>query len=218
MQRLTEKLRGSHAIDVTVEPLDIAVPDAPAQLMDQLDTRGIELDVLVNNAGFGLFGPFVENDDQRLRQMLRVDVIALTELSLLAARRMKARGNGHILLVASVAAFNPTPLYAAYGAAKAYVLSLGEALNVELAPEVKVTVLAPGLMDTGFLGVAGQQPSPLMLRNMIKPADAVKIGLDALFAGKSSVISGWLNRFSAFITRFISRHNQARMILRVQQN
>lgn len=217
MNSLAHELREQCKVDVVVEPLDISAPDAPAALIDMLSARGIELDILVNNAGFGLFGRFLENDEDKLRQMLQVDVIALTELSLLAARRMKARGRGHVLLVASVAANNPTPLYAAYGAAKAYVLSLGEALNVELAPEVNVTVLSPGLMDTGFLGVAGQKPSPLMVRNMIKPVDAVKIGLEAMFARKSSVITGRLNRFAAFINRFISRRAQARMILRVQQ-
>jgi short-subunit dehydrogenase len=215
---LAKDLRGRWNVDVVVEGLDLSEPQAPASLMSQLTRQGIDLQVLINNAGFGLFGPFLENETTRLRQMLEVDVLALTELSLLAGQSMKARREGHILLVASVAAFQPTPLYAAYGAAKAYVLSLGEALNVELAPDVGVTVLLPGLMDTGFLAVAGQEPSALMKRNMVEPGEAVRIGLDAMFARKPSAIVGALNKISAFASRFFTRHAQARMILRVQQN
>ena len=98
--------------------------------------------------------------------MLQVDVVALTELTHVFSRRMAARGGGRILLVASLAAYQPTPLLGAYGAAKAYVLSFGESLNVELAPEVGVTVLSPGLMETEFFGVADYHPNPSMRRTM----------------------------------------------------
>uniref|UniRef100_B0T3R2 Short-chain dehydrogenase/reductase SDR n=1 Tax=Caulobacter sp. (strain K31) TaxID=366602 RepID=B0T3R2_CAUSK len=217
MQQLAEALGQEHRVDVLVEPLDLGVPGASVALQARLAARGVQIDVLINNAGFGLFGRFAAQDPDRLRQMLQVDILAMTELTHVFAQTMSHRGRGHILLVASMAAYQPTPLYAAYGAAKAYVLSLGEALHVELGPTVGVTVLSPGLMDTGFLDVAGQAPSAAMKRNMIEPTDAVKLGLDALFAGKSSIITGAVNRLAVFLNRLTSRNLQAKLILRIQQ-
>ena len=217
MRNLARRLEEAHGVSAFVEPLDLASNGAAASLVGKVAARGRSIDVLINNAGFGVFGRFAEQDVAQLSAMLRLDIVALTELTHYVSNGMKARGCGHILLVASVAAFQPTPLYAAYGAAKAYVLSLGESLHVELAPAVGVTVLSPGLMDTGFLAVAGQEPSAAMRRNMVEPVDAAKLGLDALFAGKSSVITGRLNRVAAFANRLTSRNLQARMILRIQQ-
>lgn len=217
MSDLARELEARHGVQVVIEPLDLSAPDAAADLKQRLDQRRIEPSLLINNAGFGLFGPFIEQDGLKLRDMLQLDVVALTELTHAFGRAMAARGRGRILLVASVAAYQPTPLYAAYGAAKAYVLSLGESLGVELAPAVTVTVLSPGLMDTGFLEVSGQTPSKAMLRNMVTPADAARLGLDAMFAGRSSAVTGGANRAALFLNRLTSRRFQARMILRIQQ-
>ncbi len=130
---------------------------------------------------------------------------------------MATSGHGHILLVASLSAFQPNPLLAAYGAAKAYVLSLGEALHVELAPGVGVTVLSPGLMDTEFNNVSGYKAKPSMRSTMLPTARVAEIGLDALFAGKSSVIAGRINQAMAFSTRFLSRSFQAKTVYRLSK-
>lgn len=143
-----------------VKAVDLAEPDSAAALQLRLDNREIEPSILVNNAGFGLSSAFLDQDPQRLRAMLQLDIVTLTELTQVFGKRMAGRGRGHILLVASLAACQPTPLLAAYGAAKAFVLSFGEALHAELAPKVSVTVLSPGLMDTGFFEVSGY-PQPL---------------------------------------------------------
>ncbi len=147
--------------------------------------------------------------------MLQLDIVALTELTYVFGQRMAERGGGHILLVASLAAYQPTSHLAAYAAAKAYVLSLGEALHVELAPKVGVSVLSTGLMETGFFAVSGYQPSPLFRRTKMMPAAVAAIGLDALFAGRSSVVAGHLNRLMVAPNRFISRHFQAKVALRL---
>jgi short-subunit dehydrogenase len=217
MLDLARELVDAYGIEVIVEGADLGHPGGAEDLFTRVNNRSANIDVLVNNAGFGIFGEFLDNDILDLRKMLQVDIISLTDLTLLFARKMKSRGIGNILLVSSMAAYQPTPLYAAYGAAKAYVLSLGEALHVELAPEINVAVLSPGLMNTGFLAVSGQIPSKAMTRNMITPEMAAKIGLEALFTGKSSVIPGRLNNIAAFANRFTSRKTQAKFIKKIQQ-
>lgn len=206
MHRLADEIRREHGVEVVVEPLDLSMPGSVDALRQRLDQRGIDPGILVNNAGFGLNSAFIDHDPERLRAMLQLNVVSLTELSHVFGRRMAAQGRGHILMVASMAAYQPDPLLAAYGASKAYVLSLGEALHVELAPKVGVTVLSPGLMDTGFNTVSGFQTPPLLKRTELLPATVARIGLDAMFAGKPSVVAGRLNKVMAFSSRMLSRH------------
>ena len=210
MQRLADSVRQEHGVESVVAPADLSLPGSAERLAQDLDQLGIAPDVLVNNAGFGLSGAFVENDPERLRAMLQLNVISLTELSHVFGRRMAEREGGRILLVASLAAYQPDPLLAAYGASKAYVLSLGEALHVELAPKVGVTVLSPGLMDTGFNAVSGFRTPSSLKRTEMLPAEVARIGLDALFAGKPSVVAGRLNTIMALSSRVLSRHFAAR--------
>ncbi len=191
-------------------PCDLSHPGAVADLDHWIGEQGIDIDVLVNNAGFGMHGAFVEQELDRLRAMIQLDVIALTELTHLHARRMLARAKGHILLVGSMAAYQPVALYSAYAAAKAYVLALGEALHVELAPTVTVTTLSPGLMDTGFNSAAGYITPASLKRMEMLPTDVARIGLDALFAGKPGVIAGRLNKMMALLSRVLPRHFSTR--------
>ena len=140
--------------------------------------------------------------------MLDVDIFALTALTRAFAERMVARGGGRILMVASLTGFQPIPGYAAYAAAKSYVRSFGEA---------QVTVLSPGIMDTGFLDAAGQASSPSLRRMMTPVADTAKLGVDALFDNRASVIAGTMNRITAFSNRFTPRMLQARIAGRMMQ-
>lgn len=218
MQRLAERLRQRHGIEVMVEVIDLGETDAAASLQRRLDARGIGPDILINNAAFGLSSAFLDHDPVRLRAMLQLDIIGMTELTHVFGKRMANRGRGHILLVASLAAYQPTPLLAAYGAAKAYALSFGESLHVELAPAVGVTVLSPGLMETEFFGVSGYAPKASLRRTMLSPAKVADIGLEAMFARKPSVVAGRLNGIMAFGTRFMSRHSQAKLALRLSKD
>ena len=212
---LAEELDREYAARVAVEPTDLSLPGSASALCGRLASRGIQPEVLVNNAAFGISGPFVESGADRLREMLQLDVVSLTELTHLIGRKMAARGRGRILLVGSLGAFSPTPLMAAYAAAKAYVLSLGEALHVELSPGVGVTVLSPGVMDTGFGAASGLRMSGGMRRTALPTAEVARIGLEALFAGRPSVIAGRLNRLSVAITGLFSRRARAKLSHRI---
>jgi short-subunit dehydrogenase len=215
LEAVAADIRRDFKVEVAIEALDLSVSGSAALLRDRLDQRGIDLGIVVNNAGFGISGAFVDNDTDRLGEMLQLNIVSLTELSHIYGRRMAARGAGRILLVGSMASYQPDPLLAAYGASKAYVLWLGEALNVELGPKVTVTVLSPGLMDTGFNAASGYE-TPEGLRAMIlPPAKVAEIGLRALFAGKPSVIAGRLNRLMAFSSWLMPRHLSARTTFRL---
>ena len=215
MEGLADELRQRYRIEAIVEPMDLAEPGSAKALEERLLSLGITVDILINNAAFGLSSPFVVQDLDRVRQMLQLDILTLTELTHIFARQMVARGRGNILLVASLAAYQPTPILAAYGAAKAYVLSLGESLNVECAPNVGVTVLSPGLMDTGFNAAAGYKANASMAITMLPTQKVARIGLKAMWEGKSSVVAGRLNWLMAFSSRFSSRHFQARAVFRL---
>ena len=178
---------------------------------------GIEVDILVNNAAFGLSGEFLTQEPGRLREMLQLDITSVVELTQLFGKRMAERGGGYILLVASLAAYQPTPLLSAYGAAKNFILAFGVALHVELAPRVGVTVVSPGLMDTGFFEVSGYQPRAFLRRTMIPPSKVAAVGLKAMFRGRSSVVVGGLNRLTAFSNRFTSRRLQAKLAYRMSK-
>ena len=144
-------------------------------LVDELDRRGLSIDVLINNAGLGGLGRFDRIDPARIGEMLQVNIVALTELTRLLLPGMIARGHGRIMLVGSVAGFQPGPGMAVYFATKAYVLSLGEALAHELrGTGVTVTTLCPGATATDFFDVAGAtQRFIARRRGHMMPADRV---------------------------------------------
>lgn len=217
MHRLAEEIERDHGVTVAVEVIDLATPGSAAVLIERLDARGIAPGILVNNAGVGLSGPFVDGEPDRLRAMLQLNIVSLTELSHAVGRRMAAGAGGRILLVGSMAAYQPDPLLAAYGASKAYVLSLGEALHVELAPKVGVTVLSPGLMDTGFNEASGYRTPASLDAMKLLPAEVARIGLDALFAGKPTVIAGRLNKVMAVASWLLPRTMSARASYRMGQ-
>src|SRR6476619_2012373 len=122
MEQLAADLRRKHGVDVLVEAIDLASPGAAARLKSSLDERSISIDILVNNAGYGLQGDFLDTPIERTVDMIQLNITALTELSYLFGRDMAERGSGHILLIASLLAFQAVPSYAAYAATKAYVL------------------------------------------------------------------------------------------------
>ena len=218
LRALAAEIGREHGVDAAVEPLDLSDEGSAAELQARLDARGIAPDLLVANAGFGLSGPFLENDPMRLRAMLQLNVVSLTELSWSLGRRMAAGRGGRILMVASLAAYQPCPNLAAYGASKAYILSVGEALDAELAPAVRVTVLSPGLMDTGFNAASGFRTPPGMQRLTLPPARVAAIGLQALDAGRSSIVAGRVNKLMAFSSRLMSRRRAARISLSLAQS
>jgi len=210
LRRVAAGLESEFGVSVLVMPADLTNPAAPDELYRQLHEQGVQVDLLVNNAGFGIYGLFADIPWEKEKAMLDLDILALVHLTKLFLKDMVERNLGYILLVSSIGAYQPSPTYASYSAAKAYVLSLGEALNYELRKTgVKVTVVSPGVTATEFLKVAGQKPSLYQRLVMMKSKDVARIGIESLLRGKPSVVPGWLNAVSAFATRLAPRSTQA---------
>lgn len=190
-------------------PLDLAKPGAARAVQDFTASVGAQVDLLVNNAGFGAYGEHVELESERLTRMLQLNVTTLAELCLAYGQEMKQRGRGRILNVASTAAYQPTPFFAAYGASKSFVLNFSEALAKELEDHgVTVTCLSPGPTDTAFFGDLERRG----LHNVnFEPAAresaalVAKVGLEALFNGRLSRIVGTKNYWRAWSARFAPR-------------
>jgi short-subunit dehydrogenase len=193
-------------VKVSIVTLDLSAPDAPRALHDLVRLQNLEVDVLVNNAGFGLFGQELELPWDKVRQMLQLNMLTLTELSRLFARDMVKRGRGYIMQIASTGAYQPTPTYAAYSATKAYVLSYGEALNYELrGTGVSCTVISPGVTATEFLKVSGQKPTWYHRMTMMTSAEVARAGVRKMLARRGSAVIGFVNWLAAFSVRLTPR-------------
>jgi len=201
LQALAETLCQQYRIEVVVEPVDLSDIAAVVELHRRLGERGIAVDILINNAGHGLQGPFVDSRLDAALAMVQLDVASLTAVTHVFAQDMRARGRGQILLVASLLAYQGVQNFAVYAAAKAYVLRLGEALHRALKRDgVTVTTLCPGMSDTGFASAAQQKLTPALKLLMMQPAPVVRTGIRALQAGRISVVAGWANKALVILT------------------
>ena len=186
--------------------IDLSKANAAAKLMTDLEAAGEQVEILVNNAGFGLIGRFAELDAKRERQMIDLNVGTLTDLCRAVAPGMIARKSGGILNVASTAAFQPGPKMAVYFATKAFVLSLSEALHEELKPHgIAVTCLCPGPTRTEFGDVAGFGGNGLFDRVAMEAPEVVEAGLNGLDRNKAVVVPGVVNKVTANSGRFAPR-------------
>ena len=197
------------AQNVTVKPiaLDLAGPPAPKFLFDQLQGEGLAIDILINNAGYGAFGEFARMSNEEISGQIRLNIIALTELTRLFLPPMLARRSGRIMNVASTAGFQPGPLMAVYYATKAYVISFSEAIANEVRNSgVTVTCFCPGATHTGFAQRAGNDKSRLFKQLGAMKVDKVALdGYRAVMAGRGLAISGAHNWLVAQSTRFAPR-------------
>ena len=219
LNRIAEQLTASAAIAVTVIATDLARPDAAAELIEELTHRQIEVEILVNNAGFGAFGFFAKTDLRLELDMMQVNMVALTQLTKRLLPGMVKRRRGRILNVASTAAFQPGPLMAVYYATKAYVLSFSEALANELrASGVTVTALCPGLTRSRFQQRAGIERSRLIQSGLMMEAGTVaRLGYQGLMRGKTVVIPGMRNRLLVLAIRLVPRNVVTWIVRRVQE-
>src|SRR5213595_3771029 len=197
LEVIAEAIRQQHRVEVVVEQVDLSSIAAVVQLHQRLRERGIAIDILINNAGHGLQAPFLDGQLDAALAMLQLDVVSLTAVTHVFGQDMRTRGRGKILLVASLLAYQGVEKFAVYAAAKAYVLRLGEALHRELKRDgVTVTVLCPGMSDTGFATAAQQKITPALKLLMMQPAPVVRAGIRALQARRISVVPGWANKVS----------------------
>ena len=198
---LAAELGNARAVD-----LDLGLPGAADRLMADLAAHGEQVDLLVNNAGFGLTGRLAELDGKRQRQMIDLNCGALTELAHAVLPGMIERKSGAILNVASTAAFQPGPGMAVYFATKAFVLSFSEALHEEVRRHgVTVSALCPGPTATEFGEVAGFRASSPSSKLAADSASVVRAGLRGLATGKAVIIPGLMNKSTAQAHRFFPR-------------
>jgi uncharacterized protein len=203
---LAVQLAERHGIAVETMALDLAAPDASEQLMAEVAARGLSVDTLINNAGFGARGSFIEIDLAEQRRMIDLNCTLLMDLCHRVLPGMIAAKRGGILNVASTAAFQPGPWMAVYYATKAFVLSFSEALHEEVrAQGVKVAALCPGPTRTEFADVAGMGDSELFKRFATSPEAVVRDGLAALKSNTAVKVSGTMNTIMAESIRFTPR-------------
>ena len=218
LRALAEEIEREHAAIAHVVPVDLARPDADETIAATIENLGLAVDVLVNNAGFGLYGDFVETDLGIERDMIAVNVTAPTALAKRFAIPMVKRGRGRILNVASTAAFQPGPRMAVYYATKAYMLSFSLALSVELdGTGVTVTCLAPGPVRTPFRERARVSASRLFSGERGREAaEVARAGWTALERGRRLVIPGGWNRLGAGAARVVPLPFAARAVAMLQ--
>lgn len=197
LQTLAESLRKQYGVEVVVEQVDLARHAEVMKLHADLNSRGLPVDILINNAGHGLQGPFADSQLDATLAMIQLDITSLTTMTHLFAQDMKRRKRGKILQVASMLAYQGVVNFAVYSAAKAYVLRLGEALHRELkADGITVTTLCPGMTNTEFASSAQQKITPGLKAMMMQPAPVVRAGIRGLQAGRISVVPGIVNKIN----------------------
>src|SRR6266850_651338 len=207
---LCNELGRSNSIRAQYVALDLSEPESPARLFEEAEKRGLSIDMLINNAGFGSMGEFSKIELARELNMIDLNIKALVELTYRFLQPMLEHKQGAIINVASTAGFQPVPFMATYAATKAFVLSFSEALWEENRPHgVKVMALCPGVTETNFFDAAKMQRPPA--RIVQTPEAVVDAALRGLARGKSHVISGWSNFFVIESERLLPRSVVARI-------
>lgn len=195
LQERANEFSQQYGVQVVPIAKDLFNPSAAFELYDEVKSKGIEVNVLVNDAGQGQFGLFVESDINRLLELIQLNVSSLTVLTHQFLKDMVARNEGKILQLASIASELPGPWQAVYHATKAYVLHLSEALIRELKDvNVTVTALQPGATDTDFFNKAEMQDSKILDSKLSDPAKVAKDGYEALMSGDDKIVSGFKNK------------------------
>ena len=212
LEALAEDLRARHRVTVTTLPADLSLPAEVSRVAAQAATT--EIDVLVNNAGFGTYGTFADLDPGREHDEIMVNAVAAVDLAHAVLPGMLGRRRGGIITVASAAAFQPSPRQAVYGATKAFALAFSEALWAETRGSgVRILALCPGPVATGYFTALGDQDATtsVIYRRMADPADVVKTALRAFDRDTMTVVPGLRTSFLAQSYRFFPRTLVARM-------
>ena len=218
LRQVGDDLQSRYGITVRIAPKDLAHPATPQELYSELQESGIMLDVLVNNAGFGAAGAFLQTKWADESEMLQVNITALTHLTKLFLPQIRAR-EGKLLNVASVAAFLPGPFMSAYYASKAYVLSFTEALAEEMiGTGVTVTCLCPGPVNTNFQKRAYVEGTKMVNSPLLVDVrEVARIGYEGMKQGKRIVVPGWKNRLLLQGVRLAPRSMLTKVVRRLQE-
>jgi short-subunit dehydrogenase len=211
LHELCDKLMLQHKITAHYIALDLTDLEADRRLYEETERLGMQVEWLINNAGFGSMGDFADLDLQRELEMVNLNISVLVALTHRYLGKMRERGRGTIINVASTAGFQPVPFMATYAATKAFVRSFSEALAEENRPfNITVTALCPGPTDTNFFNVADAKP--LQMKGMQSPEAVVETALNAAKSGKASIISGWTNYIGSVLGTFTPNSLVTRVI------
>jgi len=215
---LCNELGRASSINAQYVALDLMERDAPVRLFDETNKRGLEVELLINNAGFGSVGDFARLDLQRELSMIDLNITSLVALTHLYLQPMRERKSGAIINVASTAAFQPVPYMTTYAATKAFVLSFTEALWEEnRAHNIKILALCPGVTETNFFAAAHMGESPPM-RVAQTPEQVVDTALKGLARGNGHIISGWANFVTTQSERLFPRSLITRLAGRMMRS
>lgn len=195
LKEAVSEMQNLYGAESSYYATDLSQPEKVESLLQQLQSDNIGIDCLINNAGFGDAGYFLDKPYGLHQEMMQLNMVTLTRLTHALAQKMKERGHGYILNLASTAAFQPAPAFAVYAATKAYVMSFSEALRYELRKSgVSVTVSCPGPTETAFHDRAATRTSKIMKMGMMKPEVVAEQAYRAMKQGKRRVVHGWLNQ------------------------
>jgi uncharacterized protein len=213
---ICNELRQAHKISADYIAIDLTKPDSPQKIFEETNRRGLEIETLINNAGFGSLGAFTEQKLERELEMIDLNIKALVALTHLYLRPMREQRRGAIINVASTAAFQPVPFFATYSATKAFVLSFSVALWEENRPfGIKVMALCPGVTETRFFEASNIERPPF--RGSQTPEEVVDTALRGLRRGKSHIISGWHNLIPIRSGQLVPRSLIARFIGKIMR-
>lgn len=215
LQELAKELEQEHSIQVHTISADLSRENAAKEVKRQTDSAGLQISLLVNNAGVGTYGKMGELDAEKEHNMIMLNCVAPVDLTHEYLSSMMRKGSGGLIFLGSVAAYQPTPYFASYGASKAFNLLLGEALWAELKGQgISVLSLSPGYTRTKFQETADVHLNPP--GGFMNADEVVALALRKL-GKKPSVIPGWRNRFMAFSIRFTPRAMAARLAGRISK-
>ncbi|MEM1428835.1 MAG: SDR family oxidoreductase [Pseudomonadota bacterium] len=219
LDALKAEIESAHSVSVTVIAMDVGTPEQATQLFETVKSKGIDVDILINNAGFGGHGAFLERDLAKDLAMIDLNVSALVTLSHLVGNDMKARGGGKMLQVSSTASFMPGPYQAVYFATKAFVTSFSQAIDQEMRKDgITSTALCPGLVNTEFVATASLEGTGLANQKGATPASVAKIGYDAMKRRELIAINeGRLSFLLNWITPLMPRRSVLNMVEGMQK-
>ena len=205
LNELAQELHTAHGTETVVIPTDLSITGSAADLFRQVQERNIDIELLVNNAGFGVVGPIENTDPAEVRRMLQVNIQAVSDLCYLILPQMLERQHGAVINVSSLSAFQPVAYMAAYAASKSWILHFSEAMWAEVRNRgVTVQALCPGATSTGFFESAGIS-NWLEKHTSQSPQKVVKTSLKALEKRRQFVVSGWKNYLITIAVRLATR-------------
>lgn len=214
LEELAQELHSRHACRCEVIAMDIAEPGAPAQLFEEVQRRGITIELLVNNAGYGAVGEVADADVERMVQMVHLNAGAVVDLTYRFLPGMLERGHGAIMNLSSLSAFQPVAYMGVYAATKAFVLHFSEALAIEVRDRgVTILAVCPGVTRTPFFDIAGA-PGWLQKHSSHSPEQVVRDSIRALQRRRQVIVIGWRNYLLTLLVRIASRQRVVKESMR----